>query len=76
MDTWAVEAANGVTWMRDCLLQSGEIALAIDRIRARCSSGIRYFSEIGRVVPLDQAEEVAIEISKAEDSETLEQHES
>lgn len=75
MDTWAAEAANGVTWMRDCLLESGEIARAIDRIQACSSIGIRYFSEIGRVVPLDQVEKVALEISKAEDSEILEQHE-
>ena len=76
MDTWTVEAANGVTWMRDCLLESGEIARAIDRMQARCSAGIRHFSEIGRVVPLDQVEKVALEISTAEDNETLELHES
>jgi hypothetical protein len=70
MDTWAVEAANGVTWMRDCLLESGGLARANDRIQARCSAGIRYFSAIGRAVPLDQVEKVALEISKAEGSET------
>jgi hypothetical protein len=73
MDRWAVEIPNGVSWMRDCLLGSGEIARAIDRIQGRCPAGIRHFSEIGRAVPLDQAERVALEISTAEDDETLEQ---
>ena len=63
------ETRNGATWTRDCLLQTREIEVAADRLKAHCSEGIRHFSAIGRAVPLDQARRVEVELSRHEEEE-------
>lgn len=65
MDTIANER-NGATWIRDCLLDSSEIAKAISRLELSCRDGIRHFSAIGAAVPLGQAKNMESEISRSE----------
>ncbi|HEV3018598.1 MAG TPA: hypothetical protein VGY49_06235 [Burkholderiaceae bacterium] len=60
---------NGVTWIRDCLLDNPEIASACHRLRESSPKGIRHFSSIGRAVPLEQAKIVEIELSRLEKDE-------
>jgi hypothetical protein len=66
MDGLDSDLRNGASWIRDCLLDSPEMAEAIDRLKTGCQGGIRHFSALGRAVPLDQARTMEIEISRLE----------
>jgi hypothetical protein len=66
MDGLDSDLRNGASWIRDCLLDSPEMAEAIDRLKTGCRAGIRHFSALGRAVPLDQARKMEIEISRLE----------
>jgi hypothetical protein len=67
MDALMADVRNGATWIRDCLLESQEMVRAIDKLRVDCQEGIRYFSAIGKAVPLNQAKTMEIEIGRLED---------
>jgi hypothetical protein len=69
MDPFATNLPNGVSWIRDCLLDSPEMVKACDRLRENSRDGIRYFSATGRAVPLEQARRMEIEISRLEREE-------
>lgn len=58
---------NGASWTRDCLLADAAMASAADRLASHCREGVRYFSAIGKTVPLRQAKEIEIAISRGED---------
>jgi hypothetical protein len=72
MDAFVTEIPNGATWIRDCLLDSPEIAKACHRLSENSRKGIRHFSSIGRVVPLEQASSVESELSRLEREEDRE----
>jgi hypothetical protein len=57
---------NGATWIRDCLLDSAEIARAVDRLQLTCRDGIRHFSAVGMTVPLNEARKMEGEIFRYE----------
>jgi len=67
MDSLTMDHRNGASWIRDCLLGSPDLAQASDRMQAGCREGRRHFSALGRAVPLEQAQETEIEISRLED---------
>jgi hypothetical protein len=72
MDTSVTDLPNGVSWIRDCLLDSPEIVKAGHRLRENSREGIRHFSAIGRTVPLERAKTVESEISRLEREEDRE----
>jgi len=63
---------NGVSWIRDCLLDSPEIVKASHRLRENSREGVRHFSAIGRTVSLERAKSMQIEISRLEREEDRE----
>jgi hypothetical protein len=67
MDSPIAEPRNGVTWIRDCLLNDAAITMALGRIDRSCPIGIRHFSATGEAVPLDRALAMEVEISRLED---------
>jgi hypothetical protein len=64
-----MDLPNGVTWIRDCLLDGPEIVRASHRLRENSRKGIRHFSSIGKAVPLEQAKTVESELSRQEKDE-------
>ena len=58
MDQSIGDNRNGVTWIRDCLIDGSAMSRAIDRLQVECRSGIRHFSAIGVAVSLDKAQSV------------------
>jgi hypothetical protein len=72
MDAFVTKPANGVTWMRDCLLENPEMVKACDRLHENSHTGIRHFSSIRRAVPLEQAGNMEIELSRMEREEDRE----
>ena len=66
MDEFVSDLRNGASWTRDCLLDPPRMAEACYRLQTQCPGGIRHFSALGRAVPLDQARQIEIEISRLE----------
>ena len=72
MDMFVMEPPNGATWIRDCLLDSPEIVRACHRLHESSPKGIRHFSSNGKAVPLEQARNMEIELSRLEREEDRE----
>ena len=68
MRTCAVDGgdSNGVTWITDCLLEGAKLKAASARLGSECKGGIRHFSALRCVVPLEQAESMEAKIFRIE----------